>query len=249
MVGGSNESPTRAPASRSIVAYTAITDRRDDLISQLTVAREGAEFVAFLDDATARATGADTRGWEVRRIARSKDGATVRDANLAAKVYKMLPRRYFPDAEFSLWLDGRVAIVYPLPLARMVDLFLRDADLCVYRHPVRHTVEEEARVCAERLLDDPARITAQIERYRRDGMPADAPLVESSVLLRRHTRATDEFGLAWWDEVRRGSTRDQLSFPYVAWKIGLRYTTFPLHLRTRNGLFARGNHAPITPPS
>lgn len=247
MAGDSYGGSTSAPPPRSIVVYTAITDRRDDLVAQLTVVRRGAEFVAFLDDATARGAGSEARGWQVRRIDRSNDRGTARDAVLAAKVFKMLPHRYFPDAEFSLWLDGRVAIVYPLPLARLVDLFLRDADLCVFRHSARRTVEEEARVCVERRLDDPARIAAQLERYRRDGMPSDAPLIEASVLLRRHTRATAELGLAWWDEVQRGSTRDQLSFPYVAWKIGLRYATFPLDLRKRNGLFVRRYRAPKRP--
>src|SRR5260370_4743917 len=109
MAGDSYGGSTSAPPPRSIVVYTAITDRRDDLVAQLTVARKGAEFVAFLDDATARATGPDARGWQARRIDRSKDGGTARDAVLAAKVFKMLPHRYFPDAALSLWLRGRVA--------------------------------------------------------------------------------------------------------------------------------------------
>jgi hypothetical protein len=59
------------------------------------------------------------------------------------------------------------------------------------------------------------------------------------VILRRHTDAIRHLNEAWWNEIVRGSRRDQLSFNYVAWKLGLRYATFPLSLATGNGLFVK----------
>jgi hypothetical protein len=61
-------------------------------------------------------------------------------------------------------------------------------------------------------------------------------------MLRRHTPAVNAFNEAWWDEIARGSKRDQLSFPYVARKVGLRYGTFPGTLLD-NPLFLLGRHA------
>ena len=59
------------------------------------------------------------------------------------------------------------------------------------------------------------------------------------MILRRHTDAIRRLNEAWWNEIVRGSRRDQLSFNYVAWKLGLSYATFPLSLATGNGLFVK----------
>ena len=64
-------------------------------------------------------------------------------------------------------------------------------------------------------------------------------LVEAPVILRRHTAAIRALNEAWWAELVRGSRRDQLSFNYVAWKLGLSHAKFPLTLATRNGLFMK----------
>ena len=40
-------------------------------------------------------------------------------------------------------------------------------------------------------------------------------------------------------KIVRGSRRDQLSFSYVAWKLGLSCATFALSLAMRNELFVK----------
>lgn len=76
-------------------------------------------------------------------------------------------------------------------------------------------------------------------RYRAEGLPEDAGLIEAPVILRRHTDAIRRLNESWWGEIVRASRRDQLSFNYVAWKLGLRYGTFPLSLASGNGLFVK----------
>jgi hypothetical protein len=57
--------------------------------------------------------------------------------------------------------------------------------------------------------------------------------------LRRHTQAVRAFNEAWWTEIVRGSWRDQLSFDYISWKLGISYVNFPLSLHEGNGLFRK----------
>jgi hypothetical protein len=59
------------------------------------------------------------------------------------------------------------------------------------------------------------------------------------VILRRHTPAVAAFNEAWWAEIQAGSRRDQVSFTYVAWKLGLRYAT--IKVREKNG-FKKHRH-------
>jgi hypothetical protein len=233
-----------AAAPAPIVVYTAISGAYDTLREPPSAARDGARFVAFLDGESERAVAGRRSAWQSRPLV--SEGL---DAVRSAKVYKVVPHRYLPDERYTLWIDGSVSIDCPFALDRLAALYLADADLCVFRHPMRSCLYEEAEVCRRARLDGEGTIDRQIDRYRRAGYPRDAGLVEASVILRRHTAAVRELDEAWWEEIRRGSRRDQLSFNFVAWKLGFRYATFPLHLATANGLFTRHPHAAGTQPT
>lgn len=46
-----------------------------------------------------------------------------------------------------------------------------------------------------------------------------AALSEASVIVREHTPLTNLFMCLWFNEVVRFTSRDQLSFPYVLWRL------------------------------
>lgn len=46
-----------------------------------------------------------------------------------------------------------------------------------------------------------------------------AALSEASVIVREHTPLTNLFMCLWFNEVVRYTSRDQLSFPYVLWRL------------------------------
>ena len=82
----------------------------------------------------------------------------------------------------------------------------------------------------------------QVERYKIEGYPENLGLSECTVILRRHTNQIKEFNEAWWEEIKNGSRRDQLSFDYVARKMNLKVNYFAGHLRAENYLFKRNFH-------
>lgn len=215
----------------SVVVYTAITGRYDSLKEQPASARADADFVAFLDEPRR------SRTWQWRAIHAASD-----DPARNAKIHKVLPHKYFPEVRYSLWLDGSVRILSPHSIRPLIQLYLADYDLVVFPHRNRTCVYQEASVCLHRRLDDPEVIWAQVCRYQREDYPPNAGLAECAVILRRHTPAVNAFNEAWWNEITRGSRRDQLSFPYVARKVGLRYGTFPWTL-DHTPVFERGRHA------
>jgi hypothetical protein len=235
---GPARQPARVPtgqrraADRGLVIYTAISDCYDTLKRQSAAATVGARQVAFVDDETRRAVR--PAGWQLESI-----GSRGTDANRTAKYPKVLAHRVLPEAGASLWMDASVLLIAPFGMQRLVELFLAEADLCVFEHDRRRCVYEEARHCIALGLDEPATIEGQMARYREDGFPPDAGLAEATVILRRHTPRIEAFNERWWREIQGGSRRDQLSFPYVARKLGLPYQRFPLSLGTRNGLFMK----------
>ena len=219
-----------ATEADSVVVYTAITGDYDSLKRQPRSATEGADFVAFLDAPRPSPT------WRVREI-----HTGFQDAARNAKIHKILPHRYFPQARYSLWIDGSVTIRFPYSVQRLIELYLADCDLAVFRHRTRTCLHQEADVCLRRRLDDPAVVWRQVARYTQEGYPPNAGMAECTVVLRRHTPTIEEFNEAWWEEISTGSRRDQLSFPYAAAKAGLKYGTFPGTL-LENPLFYRARH-------
>lgn len=83
---------------------------------------------------------------------------------------------------------------------------------------------EEAEECIRLGKDLPEVIEKQMERYRKEGYKADNGLVVTNVLVRKHTdKNVIKLMNLWWEEIERNSKRDQLSFNYACWKLGINY--------------------------
>lgn len=142
-----------------------------------------------------------------------------------ARRIKVLSHRYADD-DVSVWVDGSYTTnrVDFVSLAREA---LADFDVAAFRHPKRDCVYKEADECLACSLDHPEYILPQMERYKAKSYPERAGLWETGILLRRKSRAVDDFNELWWDEIERGSRRDQLSFGYSALKSKVSVFTIP----------------------
>lgn len=216
----------------SIVVYTAITGGYDNLKTQPESATKDVDFIAFVDEAYP-----ENPTWDFLPVHKE-----FSDPNRNAKIHKVMPHLYFPNKEYSLWIDGSVSIEFSFDLKRLIEIYLKDADLAIFRHPERNCIYAEASTCIQRKLDNPEVIIKQIKKYTTNKYPPNAGLVEATIILRRHTKQVKEFNEAWWNEIKNGSKRDQISFNYVAKQVGLKYSYFPGSLRKRNFLFSREGH-------
>jgi len=197
-----------------IVVYTAITGEIDTL-RQPIVHNPNLEYVCFSDTAIEapgvwKVAPADTRISQSRRRARR---------------HKLMPHEYFPDAEYSIWLDGTFSMA--IDPVEAIQRWLVDSDIALIRHPQRDCIYLEAQACKQSGKDDPTTIDEQMRRYREAGYPAHNGMVASGVLLRRHTPLIERLNEAWWAELAANSLRDQLSFNYVADRLGVAYSTIP----------------------
>jgi len=194
-----------------IVVYTAITNGFDELKEQQNT--QGADFVAFLDFAPEQTI------WQARK-AHVGFSDPVRDA----KIHKILPQRYLPEYDYWLWMDGTLTL--RVPAKELVEKYLGGADIALFAHSCRRSVGEEL-ACIGYRKDDPQIMTRQVEGYQKEGFPDNLGLWECTMILRRNTKAVREFNKLWWEEIKKGSRRDQLSFPYVCWKTGIKINTIP----------------------
>lgn len=137
--------------------------------------------------------------------------------------YKWLPHLLF-DCEYSLYIDGNVRVLTDLD--GLVDKYLEGYDMAAYKHRCRDCLYDEGIICKYFGLDDAEVIDKQLNRYKKDDYPAHNGMTEGNTLLRRHTGQIKRLGQFEWEQIQNGSYRDQLSFNYSAWKLGVKVNTF-----------------------
>lgn len=155
----------------------------------------------------------DSEIW--RRIALPADPDPV----TAARRFKVLLHERAGHAGAHLWMDARYRLEVD-PAIFSADL-LR-ADLLALRHPFCADLAEEARELERRGLVDKALLRKQLAAYNASGFPMDTPHSSTGLLLRRNDKRTAKFNQLWWSQMEHyGHTRDQMSFDWCAWKLGM----------------------------
>ncbi|MCA0271553.1 MAG: DUF616 domain-containing protein [Proteobacteria bacterium] len=146
------------------------------------------------------------------------------DAARASRRAKLMPHRYFPGADWSIWIDNKSRLkADPLQVLEAVRA-QSGAGFFAFPHFRRDCVYQEGQTVAELGLDDRRIIHERMRHYRAEGMPAHSGLIEGHFIIRRHHDPDlQRFGDRWFEHVLRYSRRDQISFPYLAWKLGLKY--------------------------
>lgn len=174
---------------------------------------EGVEYKLF----TNRPDIASGTNWEAVKL-------DVTNPRLAAREIKTNIHEFLPEAKYWLWLDSNMLLkVNPLSL---VEKYLVRHDICLMPHPERTHWFEEARFLFNRDQSLKEPLNKAIDKYSKEGYPSTS-LYETGVLLRRNTDRVNKFNSIWWQEIQETCIRDQISFPYCAWKAGLAVNTFP----------------------
>ena len=132
---------------------------------------------------------------------------------------------HYRMSDVSVWIDASYEIVSP-DFAEMVLDTLSTTDLALFRHPHRDCIYEEAKVSKDipKYADEP--IQEQADHYQAAGHPEHWGLWECGFIARRHTEQIRDLSEDWWNEINRWSIQDQLSFPVVCRRAGVRPTEF-----------------------
>lgn len=212
-----------------IAVYTAITAGKDSL--KMPPPCEGVDAILFTDRVQDHA---GSQAWDVRPAC-----DLFKDPRRNSRAHKILAHEYLDDYDYSLWIDGSIWLRESA--TKLVELYLRDADLAMFRHPARSClyVEAEGLIGAgysKKILSE------QVAKYRRHGHPPDSGLNECAVILRRHNDATTAFNAAWWAEYCRHSCRDQVSVNYVLRKLDVRVALLPGAVHDNPGIVYLEDH-------
>jgi len=217
----------------NLVVYSALFGDKDPLWSPPPVAMQGARYVLFTERYRrevglwsrsglfegSRAVSSPVPAWEQQVV------EVPYGARRTARYYKTMSHKVLPDADVTVWIDSNIRLL--ITPRKALKRWLKDNDLLVFRHPDRKCLFQEARVCLEWHKGDSSRIRSQVEAYEKEGMPYDWGLASTRCVIRTRRTRVLRLNEAWWKEIQTYSVRDQISLPYVCWKLGMRWGLIP----------------------
>lgn len=189
-----------------LVVYTALFGNYDKLRDPKRK-YSGCEFVCFTDQKDLKSDI-----WEIRQVENGELSPAMMNRH-----YKFFPHLYFPDFEYSLYVDANVRILDNPQ--NLVKKYLTHNVMACPSHFERDCLYEEAAVCIAHGRANEAEVNALLDRYRSDGFPKHFGLTENNIIYRCHN---DKMLIAimneWWNSIIHGPKRDQLSLMYLCWK-------------------------------
>ena len=222
------------------IIYTAIFGGYDQLPDP-QYKPEGWDFICFTD------SNIQSDIWDIKKVP-----AIYEDSTRNARKYKVLPHRWFPDYEYSLWVDGNILIRENIN--ELIDNYLSKVNLAVHDHnqnilDPRDCVYKETETIfyfGEKngtYKDDPNIMKTQMERYIKENYPQNNSLAVTMQLLRRHNKKDCIKAMEqWWQEIKYNSKRDQLSFNYSMWVTKTPFIYFNGDSRNNKYFLHTGKH-------
>jgi hypothetical protein len=188
---------------------------------------DGVDYFAFVDHIQENSV------WEQRKI----QDFTLDDryrGRRNAKIYKILPHLFLPDYDYYFWVDSTHEVISD-PF-HVIDRVIRGSDIALFKHQHRNCVYHEAKELVNLNYDHPSLIKEQIKLYKEDRYPYEYGLYELPCSIRKNTEIINTMNLMWWEIICKYSSRDQISLPYVLYKLGIK--PFIMEGYANNGLYA-----------
>jgi len=164
---------------------------------------EGADFFLFTDNKLLNTP------WRIKPITN-----LFKDPRRSARFHKILSHEFFPDYDYTIWLDGSITL--KIPAFNLIDK-MNHVDIMALKHLDRVCAYDEAMECLDKQLDYPENLHKIMSRMRESKYPIENGLGETKVLIRKNTKKVEEFNREWFYQLFTTTLRDQVTFNFSAW--------------------------------
>lgn len=159
---------------------------------------------------------------------------------LQAKIPKFFGWQLVPGYDYYLWLDGNLALYNSDSLKYFYDN-CQDHDIVVLKHPRRPNIRKEVRYVRMGIRQNGknpgsryvvARYANELFKEQHDEISADKNfkddfLISGGAFMYKNTPEVHKMFKEWWYHVSRYIIQDQISFPYVLKKSGIKINIRP----------------------
>jgi hypothetical protein len=219
------------------VIYTALFGEYDSLRDVSVPLRETIDLVCFTNN-----RNLVSKTWKIVYV-EGKDGL---DNHMMNRLYKFFPHVYLANYSRSLYIDANIEIIGDV--LKLSNKYLGDFDIAAPIHADRYCIYQEAESIKLKGLAPDDEIDRQVQDYKDKNYPCNYGLLEMNVILRNHksdciAKLMDE----WWDCINLYTRRDQLSFKYSCWKLGVEPGVMSESTRRANPFFIKFRHIKKNP--
>lgn len=195
---------------KKIVVYTCITGNYDKPIAPL-YCNDNVDYILYTN------SNKESNGWQRRNI--PNEIKKLNNNILINRYIKFHPHELFKDYEYSIYIDGNIRSISDLSgFTKMVS---KKLGLAMFKHHTRDCIFDEEKVCNIYKKGNKEKLRIQTEQYKKEGFPSNYGMLEGNVIVSDlKNEKSCELLEKWWDEfLKSESLRDQMSLPYVLWKL------------------------------
>ena len=193
------------------VIFTALVGKYDEIKQPLVV--DGRfDYILFSNDIKEPRVGV----WQIKPILFHNE-----DNTRVCRYVKTHPDELLSAYKFSIWMDASMQICTSFVYERAIELSNSKIQISSMWHPIRKCIYEEAFAVMHGMVEHESVVVKWCHKLRRENYPQDNGLCETGFLYRKHTTLVQQFNKIWWNCINKYSRRDQLSFNYVLWKLGI----------------------------
>lgn len=216
---------------KKLVVYSCLT-RGYDLPADPSAVSPDVDYVLFTDAAI------DSKVWQLRPFDKATGGFS---SSLTARWHKLNPETLFPDYEYCLWVDANVLIASDTFYERLRELCDNQVLWAGIAHPDRDDTIDEGEAVLHFGRESLLPLIRMVRIVKRAGLPRHSGLMETNVVLRKHSDpAVSAFDALWWRMVSSVTYRDQMSVMYALRECGITpELMIPKGSSTRNHEFFR----------
>lgn len=189
-----------------------------DLLNDPSIIYDNADYFAFVDVENYSGLWNIRKPYQFSKIDRFSNRRN-------AKIFKILPQLFLPKYDYFFWVDvTHDVLVNP---QEIIDEYLVENDMAVFNHRERDCVYNEANAIRKAKKDDDYLLDIHLEFLRDEKMPYEYGLFELPAFVRKNNDRMTEMSLCWWEQICAFCSRDQLSLPYVFWKLNIKPSIMP----------------------
>lgn len=163
---------------------------------------------------------------------------------LKNRYVKIFANKFFPNYQFSVYIDGNIRIVSEISL--YFSKFISNTGIAMHKHPSSNGLYDE--IDMNLLTNKISKTEAKRLRnlFYKAKIPKDFGMHECNVILRKHNdKVCIDIMNSWWNMIiDNGINRDQLCFSFVLFQKGFKFSDVALigDNINYNPMFIREHH-------
>ena len=145
------------------------------------------------------------------------------------KIYNMMSAKYYKlknheidilqKYDYIIWIDGSITLRPNFINNVLKNIIDNDYELASFKHSERNNINDEVKLSLTMDKYKTQDLKTQYQDYLQDGFNDKIGLFENTIIIRKKTERINNIFDMWWIHNLKYSYQDQISYPYVLWKL------------------------------